>query len=91
MRTVNMAYQWRPVQMPRRPEMSEAGAAPAAFIDSPVMSLVTDFALALPAGILAVTYGGIGSKWGSFFWGVTALATFKGLYDLSEVAGKGQR
>lgn len=91
MKVLNAAYVNRlgdVYALARRPSTSPGLGAdtPVAFIDSPMMSFVMSAAAALPAGVLAVTYGKNNSSWASFFWTVTGLATMKGLYDLSKVA-----
>jgi hypothetical protein len=59
-----------------------------AFIDSAMVSFITDMAAAVPAGILAYTYMRAKSGWSNFFWVVAGLASFKALIDLSRIRQK---
>jgi hypothetical protein len=78
---------WRPARYAPRNTLSQNGnERPTPFIDSALVSFMTDVAAAIPTGILAVTFTKAGwTKTGIALWLVTGFATVKGIYDLSRV------
>lgn len=57
----------------------------AAFIDSPLVQSVTDATAAVASGMLGYAFGKENSRWSSVFWAVSAVATFKLLFDGSRL------
>jgi hypothetical protein len=97
--TTRMPVAWSPLPytsnsaplIPRRPGMGDSADASGnskAFIDSAMVSFITDLAAAVPAGILAYTYGKAKSGWSNFFWVIAGLAGFKAMIDLSRIRQK---
>jgi len=97
--TIRMPVAWSPAPytsqsaplIPRRPQMgvgTDTTGTPKAFIDSAMVSFITDLAAAVPAGILAYTYMRAKSGWSNFFWVIAGLAGFKAMIDLSRIRQK---
>lgn len=98
--TSRMPVAWSPLSytsqsaplIPRRPKMGDAASDSSptskAFIDSAMVSFITDLAAAVPAGILAYSFMKAKSGWSNFFWVVAGLAGFKALVDLSRIRQK---
>ena len=94
--TARMPVAWSPAPytglaaplIPRRPNSmgnTDTSGTSKAFIDSAMVSFITDLAAAVPAGILAYTYMRAKSGWSNFFWVIAGLASFKALIDLSRI------
>lgn len=81
----------RPLLAQRRAWIGAPEPAPKAFIDSPMVSFLTDMIAAVPAGIIAWEFQKAGSKWSNFFWGITVAAGMKGMIDLSRIQQKQER
>lgn len=91
MRTIAIVP-WRPATMSRAsigqtPLPMAPAAAPAAtpprpaFIDSPLVQFVTDATAAVASGMLGYAFGRENSRWSTVFWSLSAVATFKLLFD----------
>jgi hypothetical protein len=77
---------WRPARYAPRNALSQAFVERPPFIDSALVSFVTDMAAAVPAGILAATFVKAGwIKTGVALWLVSGFAAIKGLHDISQV------
>lgn len=89
------AAPWRPAQVRLAPTLGQTAVSSPpgtmivpvkpAFIDSPVVQLMTDVAAALSMGMLGNSFGRANSRWSTPFWVASGLAAFKGLYDLSKL------
>lgn len=91
MRAISIAP-WQPVPMVRYPSIGQtplpmAPAAPPkpAFIDSPLIQSITDGTAAVASGMLGYAFGKENSRWSTVFWAVSAVATFKLLFDGSRL------
>lgn len=84
---------WRPAPIgPSRhvgqaaPTPVPAVAQPSLFgIDGPLWAVMTDGVVVVSGAMLASGFGAAGSRYSSLFWGITAVAGFKTLLDLSRL------
>lgn len=89
------AAPWRPAQVRLAPSMGQTAVSnppgtmvvpvKPAFIDGPLISLLTDTAAAISTGMLGYSFGKANSRWSTPFWVASGLSAFKGLYDLSRL------
>jgi hypothetical protein len=84
--------------LPLRPAMGYDTDPKPAFIDSALVSLLTDLGAAIPLGLLGLSYHKASKKesvspsmvhtyrsWSAFFWAASGAASFKVLIDLSRI------
>lgn len=78
---------WAPAQVRlpspimNRPSLGQTGG----FLESPLLAFTLDTWTALTAGYLGWAYGRRGNDWGTFWYVVAALASFKALHDLGRL------
>lgn len=78
---------WKPAQVllpamtvPKR-ALGQGGVE--TFVDSPLLSVMTDFTAAAASAYVAYGFGQYGNKWSTFFWVISAMSSVKLLHDLS--------
>jgi len=81
------AMSWKPAQVllpamtvPKR-ALGQGGVE--TFVDSSLLSIMTDFTAAAASAYVAYGFGKADNKWSTFFWVISAMSGVKLLHDLS--------
>jgi hypothetical protein len=84
------AMAWKPAQVllpamaTRQRALGQGGVE--TFVDSPLLSVMTDFTAAAGSAYVAYGFGKADNKWSTFFWVISAMSAVKLLHDLSRKA-----